>query len=79
MQQLQSAVIEQKTIWESITLVVALNLLYNNFEMTTALFFYSSNKDPKEIQQIVTLIEVANLAKQAVKAISDLAIIAKKK
>ena len=35
-QKLQLAIIEQRTIWESITLILALNLLHNDFEMTTA-------------------------------------------
>ena len=78
-QQFQSAVIEQRTIWESITLVVALVSLHNNFEMMTAPLFHSGNKDLEEIQQIVTFIEAANLAKQAVRATTDLAMMAKKK
>ena len=78
-QQLQSAVTEQKTIWESITLVVALKLLHDNFEMTMAPFLHSSNKDFEEIQQIVTSTEAVNLAKQAVGATTDLAMMAKKK
>lgn len=34
--------------------------------MTTTSFFYSSNKDFKDIQLIVTLSKISNLAKQAV-------------
>ena len=49
-QSLQLAVTAQRTIWESITLVVALNSLHDDFEMTTAPFFHSNNKDLKEIQ-----------------------------
>lgn len=47
--------------------------------MTTAPLFYSGNKDLKEIQQIVTSIETANLAKWVVEATIDLAIMDKKK
>ena len=76
---LQSAVLEQRTIWESITLVVALDSLHNNFEMTTALPLHSGDKDLKEIQQIVMSTEAANLAKQAVRGTTKLTMIAKKK
>ena len=77
-QRLQSAVTEQRSIWESITLVVAVNLLHNDFEMTTAPLLYSGNKDLEEIQQIVPSTEAANLAKRAVGAITNLALMAKK-
>lgn len=77
-QQFQLAITEQKKIWESITLVVALNLLYDNFEIMITLFLYPNNKDLKKIQQIITSIKAANLAKQTVGATTDLAIIAKK-
>ena len=33
-----------RTIWESITLVVVLDFLHNNFEMTTAFFLYLGDK-----------------------------------
>ena len=78
-QQLQSSVIEQKTIWESITLVVPLDLLYDDFKMTTAPLLYFGNKDHEEIQQIIMSTEAANLAKQAVRATTDLAMMAKRK
>lgn len=41
--------IEYKKICDSIIYVIALNLLYNNFEMIIAHFFYLSNKNLKEI------------------------------
>lgn len=78
-QRLQGAVIEYKTIWDSITLVVALDLLFNNFEMTIAPLFYLNNKDLEEIQLIVTSTKVANLAKQTTGVTRDLAIIVRKK
>lgn len=49
-QQLQSAVTKQKIIWKSITLVVAFDLLHNDFEMTIAPLLHSDNKDIEEIQ-----------------------------
>ena len=78
-QRLQSAVTEQRTIWESITLVVALDSPHDNFEMTTAPLLYSGNKDLEEIQKIVMSTEAANLAKRAVGATTNLARMAKKK
>lgn len=47
--------------------------------MTTAPFLHSSNKDIKEIQQIVISTELVNLAKHTVGAIANLTIIVKKK
>ena len=70
---------EQRTIWECITLVVAFDSLHDNFEMTTAPLLHSGDKDLEEIQQIVTSTEAANLAKRAVGAIVDFALMAKKK
>ena len=48
-QRLQSAVTNQRTIWESITLVVALDSLHDDFEMTTAPLLHSGDKDLEEI------------------------------
>lgn len=78
-QRLQSAVTELRKIWESITLVVALDSLHDDFEMTTAPLLHSGDKDLEEIPQIVTSTEAANLAKRAVGATTDLAMMAKKK
>lgn len=64
---LQKALIEHKTIWDGIILVVAFDSLYNNFEITIKFFFYLGNKDLQEIQLIVTSSEVVNLPKQATK------------
>ena len=76
---LQSAVTEQRTIWNSITLVVALDSLNYDFEMTTAPLLHSGDKDIEEIQQIVTSNEAANLAKRVVGATADLTMMAKRK
>lgn len=58
--------------------MVALDTLYNNFEMTTALFFYSGDKNLETIQQIMTFTAAANFAKQAVDVTTHLDIIIKK-
>ena len=54
-------------------------MLHDDFEMTTAPLVHFGNKDLKEIQRIVTSTEAANLAKQAVRARADLAMMAKNK
>ena len=79
MQHLQSAVMEHCTIWDNIILVVALDSLHDNFEMTIAPLFHSNDKYLKEIQQIVTSTKVANMTKRATGQIADLAMIAKKR
>ena len=76
---MQSAVIKERTIWENITLVVTLDLLYNNFEMTIAPLLYSSNKNLEQIQQIVTSTKLVNLTEQIVGVTTDLALMSKKK
>lgn len=73
------AVIEQRTIWESIILVVTLDILHNDLEMIIVLLFHSGNKELEEIQPIVISTKAVNLAKQIVRTIEDLLIIAKKK
>lgn len=41
---------EQKTMEESITLIIAFNSMYDNFEIITAPLLHSGNKDLKEIE-----------------------------
>ena len=78
-QRLQSAVTEHRTIWDSIILVVALDSLHDDFEMTTAPLLHSGDKDLEEIQQIVTSTEAANMAKRATGQTADLAMMTKRK
>lgn len=47
--------------------------------MTIVSLLHSNDKELKEIQQIIESIKAANLAKYAIRAITNLAIIAKKK
>lgn len=79
MQRLQSIVTEHCTIWDRITLVVAFDSLYDNFEIITMPLLHSSNKNLKKIQLIVISIKATNMAKQAIVQIADLAIMAKKR
>ena len=59
--------------------MIALDSLYDNFEMTTASLLYSDNKNLEEIQEIVKSSKVANLVKRVVKVTMDLTLLAKKK
>lgn len=78
-QRLQGAVTEHRIIWDSITLVGALDSLHDDFEMTTAPLLHSGDKDLEEIQLIVTSTKAANLAKQAIGVIGDQTMMARKK
>ena len=78
-QRLQSVVIDQRTIWECITIVIALDSLYDYFGIITTSLRHSGDKDLKEIQQIVISTKEADLAKRAIGAIADLALIDKKR
>ena len=72
-------VIEHRIIWDSITLVEALDSLHDDFEMTTTLLLHSGDKNIEEIQQIVTSTKVANMARQTIGQIVDLAMQMKKR
>ena len=76
---LLAVITEHRTIWDSITLVVALDSLHDDFEMTIAPLFHLGDKDLEEIQLIVTSTEAANLAKRATGITRDLAMVARKK
>lgn len=47
--------------------------------MITITFLHSGNKDLNQIQQIVTSIKAANMAKQTISQLADLTMIAKKR
>ena len=73
-QRFQSTLTQHRTIWNSITLVVAFESLHNEFEMTTAPLLHLGDKDIEEIQQIVTSTKVANIARQTTGQTANLAI-----
>ena len=60
-------------------LVIALDLLYNDFEMTTAPLLHLKDKNIEKIQQIVTSTKAANMARQTTGQTADLAMQIKKK
>lgn len=60
-------------------LLLAFDSLDGNFEITIVSLFCYDNKELKKIQQIVFSIESVNPTQQAVRALTDLALIAEKK
>lgn len=59
---------------------MALDSLYNIFEITITPFLYSRDKDLEKIQQIVTSTKTTNIAKQATgQTTMDLSMMIKKK
>lgn len=60
-------------------MVIVLDSLHNNFEMTTAPLLYFSDKDVKKIQQIVISIKAMDFIRHAIRTIANLALMAKKK
>lgn len=76
---LRSAITPNRDIWDSITIVVALNSLHNNFETTTTSMLESGDKTIDEIQQILASAEAKFISKQATGVIGDLAILSRGK
>lgn len=66
-------------IWNSITLIVALNLLHDYFEMIIIPLLHLSNKDLEEILQIIPSTKVANMVKQVTIKTTNLAMMTKKR
>lgn len=67
-------------MWFSITLIFALDFLYDNFEMTIVPYLYSDTKDFKQIQYMITSNKAVNIAKQVTnQTATDLSMITKKK
>lgn len=64
------------TIWDNIILIVALDSLHNDFEMTIIPLLHFKDKDLEKIKQIVISTKVANMAKQITGQTADLSIIA---
>ena len=78
-QRLQSTVTEHRSIWDNIILIVALDSLHDDFELTIMPLLHFGDKDLEEIQQIVTSTKAINMVKQATGQTADLAMIAKKR
>lgn len=65
--------------WDSITLIIPLDSLYNNFKMTTTHLFYLVDKDLEQIQLIITSTKAIILANQAKNDTGDQSIMTRKK
>lgn len=59
-------------------MVIAIDSLHNDFEITTASLFHSNDKNLEGIQQIVTSTKAAIMARQVIGAIAELIIMIKK-
>lgn len=79
MKYFQSAIIKYYKMLDGITLIMALNFLNKNFEMTLAFFLYFKNKDCLEIKEIVSSIKVANMIKYVNCQMMNLAVKIKRK
>ena len=62
---LQAVITPNRTIWNSIFIVVELDSLHKEFQPIIASLLYAEDKKLKEIQQIVTSTEVGLIAKRA--------------
>ena len=62
---LQAAVTPNRTIWDSIVIVVALDSLHEEFQPIIAPLLHAGDKELEEIQQIVTSTEAGLMAKRA--------------
>ncbi len=70
---------KHKTIWNSITFIIAFDLLYNDFEILLAPLFYLRNKDLKKIYLIIIFTKTINIAKQEIDITRDLGMMIRKK
>lgn len=59
-------------LWNIIVIVIVLDCLHKDFNITTASLLETGNKIIDQIQSILHLKEAKNLSKRAIKAIGDL-------
>lgn len=70
---LQNAVSDNRTIWESIKIVVAADALHDDFDHVVRPILHAGDKTLEQIQQIVTSTEQTNLADRATGVTSEAA------
>lgn len=70
---LQSAIIPNYDIQDSIIIIIAINSLYNNFKTIINRIFESKNKSIDEIQQILAFVEAKFLNKRTIRVTRDFA------
>lgn len=68
------AMIQGQNLWNIITIIIAFDLLYEDFDITIAGLLETDNKTIDQIQSILQLKKVKNLSKQAIGSTSNLAI-----
>lgn len=75
---LRLAITPNQDIWDSIVIVIILNLLYNNFETTTNNMLKSGNKTIDKIQQILASAKAKFISKWATRVTKDLAMLSQR-
>lgn len=71
--QLQTVIILGCNPWDIITIVIALNILYNNFDLITANLIKTGDKSIEQIQSILQLKKAKNINKQFMEAVAEIA------
>lgn len=64
-----------RDLWDTITIVIALDTQYNNFDTTTTSLLKTSNKTIDQIQSILQLKEAKTLSKRFTGAVKDIAMV----
>ena len=70
---LRAALTPNRDIYNSIAIVIALDLIHNDFETKTSSLLKTGDKTIDEIQQILCSAEAKNLSKRATSVTNDLA------
>ena len=73
LKQLRAILILSCNIYDKITIVIAFNSIYNNFETKTSILLKFGNKNIDKIQNILYLAKARNLSKQTIDVISNVA------
>ena len=75
--QLMTIVTPNHNIYNSITIVIVFDSIYNNFESKTSSLLETGDKTIDEIQQILYSAKAKNLSKRATNVTNDLAMLFK--
>lgn len=69
---------QNRNIYNNITIIITLNLIYNDFETKTSNLLKTNKKTINKIQQIVNFVKAKNLSKQATGITNNIIILVKK-
>lgn len=72
-----SSITPNRNIWDSIAIVIALDFLHNDFEITTVTILEPGDKMINKIQHILTSVKAKFISKCATGVIGDLAMMFK--